>query len=189
MMMTSMTRIAARTAAGTAARATTRATASATARRATAARLVRAGTLAGALGLSTGCYTTRPIMGVPDAGTPVIATLNDRGRFAMADSLGQNVDRVEGTAVGRQGDSSIVLAVSRVRFISGNETRWSGERLTFNVASLRGFEERRFSRARTGALVGLAVGAIVAFVVTRQLVSGGSGTDTDGGPTQPPAGS
>lgn len=173
-----------------AARSASRSTPRSTARIATTARLVRAGTLAGALGLSTGCYTTRPILGIPDAGTPVVAALNDRGRVAMADSLGQNVERVEGTAVRRQGDSSVVLAVSRVRFISGDETRWSGEQLTFRMSSLRGFEERRFSRARTGALVGLAVGAVVAFVVTRQLVSGGSGGDRDGGgTTQPPAGS
>ncbi|MGZ8377142.1 MAG: hypothetical protein ACXW61_05435 [Gemmatirosa sp.] len=157
-----------------------------TARIATTARLVRAATLAGALGLSTGCYTTRPIMGIPDAGTPVVAALNDRGRVAMADSLGQNVERVEGTAVSRQGDSSVVLAVNRVRFISGEETRWRGEQLTFRMSSLRGFEERRFSRARTGALVGLAVGAMVAFIVTRQLVSDGTGGDRDGGGTQPP---
>ncbi len=160
------------------------------ARAATTARLVRAGVLAGALGLSTGCYTTRPVLGLPDPGMPVVAALNDRGRVAMADSLGQNVDRVEGTAVARQGDSSIVLAVDRVRFITGNETRWAGEQLTFRISSLRGFEERRFSRARTGALVGLTVGAIVALVVTRQLVSGGSGIDRDGGGTPlPPAGS
>ena len=163
-----------------------RSTASATARTATTARLVRAGTLAGALGLSTGCYTTRPILGIPDAGTPVVVALNDRGRVAMADSLGQNVDRVEGTAVTRQGDSSVVLAISRVRFISGDESRWGGEQLTFRMSSLRGFEERRFSRARTGALVGLTVGALVAFIVTRQLVSGGSGGDRDGGGTTPP---
>lgn len=167
-----------------------RATAPSAARRATTARLVRAGTLAGALGLSTGCYTTRPILGLPDAGTPVVAALNDRGRVAMADSLGQNVDRVEGTAVRRQGDSTVVLAVNRVRFISGIENRWNGEQLTFRVSSLRGFEERRLSRARTGALVGLSVGALVAFIVTRQLVSGGTGGDREGGGTpQPPAGS
>jgi hypothetical protein len=153
---------------------------------ATTARLLRAGTLAGTLGLTTGCYTTRPVMGLPDPGTPVVAALNDRGRVAMADSLGQNVERVEGTAVARQGDSSIVLAVNRVRFISGEETRWAGEQLSFRVSSLRGFEERRFSRARTGVLVGLTVGALAALIVTRQLVSGGSGIDRDGGGTQPP---
>lgn len=160
------------------------------ARLATTTRLVRAATLAGALGLSTGCYTTRPLLGAPDPGIAVVAALNDRGRVAMADSLGQNVDRVEGTTVERRGDSSIVLAVNRVRFISGDETRWAGERLTFRLSSVRGFEERRFSRARTGALVGLTVGALVAFIVTRQLVSEGSGGDRDGGGTpQPPAGS
>jgi hypothetical protein len=159
------------------------------ARAATTARLVRAGVLAASLGLSTGCYTTRPLMGVPDPGTSITAALNDRGRVAMADSLGQNVDRVEGTTVERLGDSAIVLAVNRVRFISGDENRWKGERLTFRASSLRGVEERRFSRARTWGLTAAAVGAVIAFVVTRQLVSGGSGGDREGGTTPPPQGS
>jgi hypothetical protein len=158
-------------------------------RAAVTARLVRAGVLAGSLGFSTGCYTTRPLLGVPDAGTQVTAALNDRGRVAMADSLGQNVDRVEGTTVERLGDSAIVLAVNRVRFISGEENRWKGERLTFRTSSLRGVEERRFSRARTWGITAAAIGAVVAFIVTRQLVSGGSGSDRDGGPTLPPQGS
>lgn len=163
--------------------------AAATASAALVARLVRAGVLAGTLGLSTGCYATRPLLGVPDVGTPVIAALNDRGRVALADSLGPNVNEVEGTTVVRRGDSSVVLSLSRVRYINGEETRWNGERLTFDVGSLRGFQERRFSRARTGALVAITAGAIVAFIVTRQLVSGGGGGDREGGPTVPPQGS
>ena len=157
---------------------------------ATLLRLARAGVLAGSLGVNTACYSTRPLLGVPDPGTQVVAVMNDRGRVAMSDSLGPNVDRVEGTAVDRRGDSSVVLSLSRVRYINGNETRWNGERLRFDVASLRGFQERRFSRARTTGLVAVTVGALVAFVVTRQLVSGGNGTDSDGsGPPTPPQGS
>ncbi|WP_275828360.1 hypothetical protein [Roseisolibacter sp. H3M3-2] len=151
---------------------------------------MRAGVLAGSLGVSTGCYTTRPLLGVPDPGVQVVAVMNDRGRVAMSDSLGPSVDRVEGTAVDRRGDSSVVLSLSRVRYINGNETKWNGERLRFDVSSLRGFQERRFSRARTTGLVALTVGALVAFVVTRQLVSGGNGNDNDGsGPPVPPQGS
>jgi hypothetical protein len=156
---------------------------------ATLTRLARAGVLAGALGANTACYTTRPLLGVPDPGTQVVAVVNDRGRVAMSDSLGPNVDRVEGTAVERRGDSSVVLSLSRVRYINGEETRWNGERLRFDASSLRGFQERRFSRARTTGLVALTVGALVAFVVTRQLVSGGNGNDSDGAPTSPPQGS
>lgn len=156
----------------------------------TVTRLARAGVLAGALGVNTACYTTRPLLGVPDVGTQVVAVVNDRGRVAMSDSLGPSVDRVEGTTVDRRGDSSVVLSLSRVRYINGNETRWNGERLRFDVASVRGFQERRFSRARTTGLVALTVGALAAFVITRQLVSGGSGNDSDGsGPPSPPQGS
>ena len=155
----------------------------------TVIRLARAGVLAGALGVNTACYTTRPLLGVPDVGTQVVAVVNDRGRVAMSDSLGPSVDRVEGTTVDRRGDSSVVLSLSRVRYINGDETRWNGERLRFDVASLRGFQERRFSRARTTGLVALTAGALVAFIVTRQLVSGGNGANSDGGSTAPPQGS
>ena len=155
----------------------------------TVIRLARAGVLAGALGVNTACYTTRPLLGLPDVGTQVVAVVNDRGRVAMSDSLGPSVDQVEGTAVDRRGDSSVVLSLSRVRYINGDESRWNGERLRFDVSSLRGFQERRFSRARTTGLVALTAGALVAFIVTRQLVSGGNGANSDGGPTSPPQGS
>lgn len=146
----------------------------------------RTALLLAALGPTAGCYTTQPLLGPPDAGTEVVVTLNDRGRTALADSLGQNVDRVQGRVVART-DSSVVLAVTRVRAFGDPEgTAWAGERATFRTSSLRAIESRRLSRGRSIAVAAIATAALVVVAVTRGLVgSGGPGIDPGtGGPGQ-----
>ena len=135
--------------------------------------------------LTTACYTTQPLLGAPGRGTRVVATLNDRGRALMADSIGPAVDRAEGTVV-RASDSTFVLAMRRTRAFDGSDNGWSGEPLTFRMSSLRALAEQRPSRGRTAALVVAGAAAVAAIVLTRSIGGGrGSGRDDPG---QPPNG-
>lgn len=146
----------------------------------------RAALLVAALGPTAGCYTRQPLLGPPDPGTEVVVTLNDRGRTALADSLGQNPDRVQGRVVART-DSSLVVSVSRVQAIGDREgTAWTGERATFRTSSLRAIEARRLSRGRSIAVAAIAGASLVALAITRGLTgSGGPGVDPGpGGPGQ-----
>lgn len=136
---------------------------------------------------SAACYTTTPLLGPPTPGTEVAATLNDRGRLALGDSLGTNVDVVEGRVTART-DSSMVLAVQRVRVFSGDETRWTGEPVTLRLSSLRTLEARRPAPVRTLAVVLGASAVVLALILTRTLSGGGSGGG-DSPPISPPAGS
>lgn len=132
------------------------------------------------------CYTSSSLLGPPAPGTNVAATLNDRGRSALGDSVGTNVDEIEGRVVART-DTSMVLALARVRAFSGEVTRWTGEQVTLRMSSLRSLSEHRLAR---GPTIGLAVGVtalVVALILGRSLSGGGSGT-TNETPPSPPAG-
>jgi hypothetical protein len=133
--------------------------------------------------LTTACYTTQPLLGPPPAGARVVATLNDRGRAAMSDSVGPAVDRAEGT-VARSSDSSFVLSMRRTYAFGGNETPWAGEALTFRMSSLRALELRRPSRGRSVALA-LGLTAAVAAIVLGTTIRGSGGGETEGTPPPP----
>jgi hypothetical protein len=151
-------------------------------------RLARAASLSALLGMNTGCYTTRPLMGAPDPGTQAVAILNDRGRVALGETLGANVDRVTGQVVSRS-DTSFVLAVRSVRFFGGQSNEWTGERVTVPVQALRAVEARRFSRARTFLVVGTLTAALVVLMVTRSILGDDGAAIEMPLPGGPPAGS
>jgi hypothetical protein len=132
-------------------------------------RSVRAAVMAGALGVSTGCYTSHSLVGAPDPGVMTVVTLNDRGRSALTDAVGQNADRVEGSVISRT-DSGFTLAVRNVRYLGGEANEWRGEQVTVPVAGVRGLTERRFSKTRTYLLGGAVVAAFIAFIATRSLL-------------------
>jgi hypothetical protein len=133
------------------------------------------------------CYTTRPLLGPPAAGTEIEATLNDRGRAALADSLGRDVDLVAGRVVERT-DTSLVLALTRVRTFRGAENTWTGEQVRFSMTSLRSLAERRLSRAQSVLLGVGIVGATVGLILSRSLFGNAAGAVGDG-PGGPPSGS
>ena len=132
-------------------------------------RAARAAVLGLSLASSVGCYTTQPLMAAPDVGTPTVIVLNDRGRVALGEALGQNVDRLEGGVVSR-GDSSFVVAVRNVRYFNGETNEWKGEQVTVPVAGVRTLEARRFSRKRTWTLVGALTAGFIAFIITRSVL-------------------
>lgn len=133
---------------------------------------------------TSACYSTRALLGPPDPGTQVQVRLNDRGRLALADSLGRDPDLVDGRVTART-DSSFTLAVSRVHLFSGDATTWRGEPVTLRTSSVRGLESRRLERGLTTALVVGSVAALVLLLRTLSIGGGGSGA-VPGGPTPPP---
>jgi hypothetical protein len=151
-------------------------------------RAARAAVLGLSLGTSTGCYTSRAVTGVPDTGAQAVVTLNDRGRTALSDALGPNAERVEGSVVSRT-DSAFVLAVRSVDYFGGATNAWRGEHVSVPVAGVRVLTERRLSRGRTYLVVGAAVAAVVAFIVTRSILADDGALVEDRGDGGNPQGS
>jgi hypothetical protein len=142
---------------------------------------------AAACTLLGGCYTTVPVETVPPAGTPVVLTLNDRGRVALGNTVGASATQIEG-ALDAQTDSGYAVKVSSVVYMNGQNNKWTNERLTIQSDLVRELRVRKFSRSRTALLSGGTVAAAVALIVTRNLlVPGGPETGknpTEGGPDQ-----
>lgn len=131
------------------------------------------------------CYVYRPVSGPAAApGLPVAVEINDRGRVALADSLGGSVKRVEGTLQSAT-DSVVVVRVASVQFMNGQVSRWTNEPVTFRRDLFYDLRERRLSRSRTTLVTIGTVGAAVAFIISRNLF--GFGHD-QADPFKPPPG-
>jgi hypothetical protein len=136
--------------------------------------------MASACVLLTGCYTIVPVETAPSPGTVVVLDLNDRGRAALGPSIGQAATRIEG-ALDSRVDSAYVVKVNSVAYMNGQNNRWTNEPLTIQSDLVRELRVKKFSRGRTALFAGGTVGAMVALIVTRQLLVAG-GPDTNRGP-------
>ena len=142
-------------------------------------------TASGAAG-GGGCYTYTPLA-TPDPvpGTRVSLVLSDQGRVGMGPSIGQGVARVDGAIVGAS-DTAYVLSVSDIMGINGSRSPWAGETVQVQRAYVANSLERRFSRGRTFIVVGGAAVAVVAFILTRNLLGLGGGDASNSPPGGPP---
>lgn len=138
----------------------------------------------GALALNAGCYAYAPIAGAPAPGQVVSLELSDAGRVAVGERLGPGVVRVEGRLVEMR-DSTFVLGVTRVATVAGGVANWAGERVTIPQSAVMRTSERKLSKGRSFLAAGIAVAAIVAFAVTREIFGFGPG---DSEPKPPPIG-
>lgn len=130
--------------------------------------------------LLMGCYEYKYTPVQPVAGMQLALDLNDRGRSELADHVGPEIMRVEGTLVSAA-DSEYVLRVARTFGFRGEEHRWNGEPVTIRYAHVGLVRERTFSAPRTVVLAGTITASAVAFVVTRNLIGTGSGGPADPG--------
>jgi hypothetical protein len=110
--------------------------------------------------------------------------LNDKGRVAVADKLGNAVDKVEGTITAQNSDS-YTIAVSQVYQLGGASSKWSGESVTIGKEGTTGYQIRRFNQQRTVILAVAIVSAVTVFLVTTGLKASGSGSPPGDGPGQP----
>lgn len=136
-----------------------------------------------------GCYTYVPFSGVSvTPGMHISLELNDRGRVAVGERLGPELQRVDG-ALQDVDDSSLVLRVAQVRDINGGITKWSDERVRLKQDYTKQIFERRLDKPKTGMFVAGVVALLGAFVLTRNLAgsadpSRSNKPPTDGGNTQ-----
>jgi len=136
--------------------------------------------------LGTGaCYASVPVTGSPVPGQALALGVTDRGRVALTERLGPEVDELRGTLVSKT-DSSYTLAMQQVVTLRRASSSWAGESLTVASAFVGSVREQRLARGRTWLLAGGATAAVVAFIATRSFLDGNSTVDTD--PSKPPTG-
>ncbi len=123
----------------------------------------------------SGCYTVRPVMN-PDvsAGTQLVAEVTDRGRVELSEMLGPGALRVHGRLASAT-DSTYVLQVSKVDYLSGVESYWTGERVSLNRNYIGRLGERRLSRTRSWLAAGVVTAAVAVVAATVSLVANGLG--------------
>lgn len=138
--------------------------------------------MAAALALNTACHVYVPLQTAPSPGMEIALDLNDRGRAELAGSIGPAVQRVVGVLVAAT-DSVYELNVTSVTYFSGAAQEWSGERLRVRTDYVSQTRERKLSRSRSLLVGAGSAAAIVAAIVTANLVGGASPIPT---PTEPP---
>lgn len=119
-----------------------------------------------------GCYTLRPAGTNVREGSHVAFDLNDAGRMAMSRHAGPEILNMEGRLISAD-NTDYTLSVKSVRFLRGGEQVWAGERVRIPKEHVGTAWERRFSPGRTAAFAAATVGAVAAFVITRELLTGG----------------
>ena len=135
-------------------------------------------------GVLTGCYTLRPASTPVPEGTDVAFSVNDAGRVALANQVGPEVAQLEGRLISAN-NGDYVLAVNAVRFVSGGEQIWKGERVRLSKDHVGSSFERRFSPGRTAAAAAITAGGVLAFFATRSLLGIGSEPGDDPRPPDP----
>jgi len=82
--------------------------------------------------------------------------------------MGPFVDWVEGSVAGQ--DSTMVrLKVSRVVYVRGGSSLWTGEEVEIPRFGIMGFQSRQFSKARSWALAGATLGVVVFSILNINL--------------------
>jgi hypothetical protein len=133
---------------------------------------------------ASGCYTYSLPTVAPAPGAPVSLSLTDRGRAALVDRVGPEMDRLVGTLVSTT-DSNYVLTVLETVTLRGVSAKWSGESITLSRDLVGGVRVRTFSRGRTLLVAGTGGAAAVAALFAGGLVGG---TSVVGDPLTPPGG-
>ena len=115
----------------------------------------------------------------PAPGTDLQLELNDRGRAALANSIGPTSGFVEGVMQSNS-DTAYSLRVEKVQYLNGQSNTWNGEPLVVPKEFVGTTRQRTFSAGRSWLTAGVVTLAALAFVTTRQLIGGGSEGKTPG---------
>ncbi len=143
---------------------------------------MRVATWIAAAGLTAGCYNYSPLtQPTPEPGASVSVTLTDAGSVDLARYLGPSVFVVRGRYVGTD-DHGLVLSVSSVELVRGDEVAWAGERVTLPDDRIASVQVRQLSKRRSVLLVGVGITGLVATTAAFGLVGGASSGSTVGGP-------
>lgn len=110
-----------------------------------------------------GCYSYLPMQAELPRSPEVKVLLNDRGRVEVGAGMGPSVESIEGV-VASEDSATVRLKVSRVVYLRGGSSVWTGEEVAIPKAGVLGFQGRQFSKARSWTLFGLTV-AVVAYSI------------------------
>lgn len=139
--------------------------------------------LTGMLALCTGCYTYMPAPSAPVVGSEVAVILTDRGRVALNDRVGPEMDELRGRLVSST-DSTVTLSMMESVSLRGVSANWTAEVLTLGRDHFGSIRLKQFSRGRTSVVAGGFAAAMAMVVLTTSLVGGNSNTT----PSTPPGG-
>jgi len=131
--------------------------------------------------LLQGCYETLPLQqDVAPSAVTVQLVLNDKGRDEVSSMLGTAVDKVEGI-ITAQDAQSYTLSVSRVMQLTGNTSKWAGEKVTISKAGTQGYQVYRLSQKKTWVLVAVLVAGTALIFITASLAGNSIGGGGGGG--------
>jgi hypothetical protein len=150
-----------------------------------AGRMTRLAGLAGAMLISTGCYSYVPVFNAPSTGTEVSVALTDKGRAALGDRVGPEMDQLRGVLT-ETTDSSLSLSMRETVSLRGVSAKWDNEPVTLHRDFVSTMRLRTFSRGRSAVVAGTFGAAAALFVI-----SGGFGDDSrkvENEPSKPPVG-
>jgi hypothetical protein len=143
---------------------------------------MRVAMLIAAACVTAGCYNYNPLtQPTPVAGAYVAVTLTDAGTVDLARYLGPSVFMVRGRFV-TEDDHGLVLSVSSVELVRGDEVAWAGERVTLPTDRIASVQVRQLSKRRSVLLVGVGITGLVATTAAFGLIGGASSGSTVGGP-------
>ena len=132
--------------------------------------------------LTAGCYNYGPLtQPTPEPGASVSVTLTDAGSVDLARYLGPSVFVVRGRYVG-DAEQGVLLSVSSVELVRGDEVDWKGEQVTLPKSAIASVQVRQLSKRRSVLLVGVGITGLVATTAAFGLVGGASSGSTVGGP-------
>ena len=141
-----------------------------------ASRTVRTLAMAAMATLGSACYSYMPISSSPDAGMEVKLELNDRGRAALADSIGPAVKSITGSV--ESANAGVYdMRIHLVEFFNGTFQRWAGERLSVQEDYVLRSNEKRLDRRRSW-LAGIGSAALLAAAIVTVDLLGGSDPPT-----------
>lgn len=133
------------------------------------------------------CYVNAPadLSARPLApGDLVALDISDQGRVGLSERFGAGVTQIEGR-LRAMSATAFELNVTRVSYVRDGESQWAGERVTIDRQHVGRVYERRLSRQRTVVAAGVAIGSIVAFAITRAIISEGREPDDTPEPPGP----
>ena len=143
---------------------------------------MRAAMLLTAVCLTAGCYNYSPLtQPTPEPGAYLAVILTDAGSVDLARYLGPSVFAVRGRYVVAD-DQGLVLSVSSVELVRGDQIAWAGERVTLPNDRIASVQVRQLSKRRSVLLVGVGITGLVATTAAFGLIGGASSGSTIGGP-------
>jgi hypothetical protein len=129
------------------------------------------------------CHSYVPALSAPVPGSEVAVLLTDKGRVALNERVGPEIDQLRGKVVSRS-DSSITLSMMESVTLRGVSTKWTDEVLVLSSEHFGSVRLKQLSKARSTAVAGTFGAAAVVFALNSGF--GLFGTRVDQEPSTPP---